>query len=110
MLTKPAEALISELQEVSAASTHLEQAIQQHNFLPEDFPRENLQLICASLNGLHLGSLEGCRVPLEYASVRLSEIRRGQFSFSPLDNAERARGDLESPPPLLTRGDALDRL
>ncbi|MYM54600.1 hypothetical protein [Thalassovita mangrovi] len=96
--------LLQELAEVQNAAISLEQAIEAHNFLPDDFPRSQVEYLIISLSGLPNGSLEGVRAPLEHASVRLSEVRRRFFYHS--DPSEQE--DEENAEPTLERGDSLD--
>lgn len=99
------ENLSSELSEVKTSAQELIKAVAQHNFLPEDFPTQQLELIAKSLCGLIEGSLEGARLPLEHAGVRVSEIRRRFFLHSTNGHNEEER---EFEVPSLERGDALD--
>jgi hypothetical protein len=97
--------LLQELAEVKDAAVSLEQAIEAHNFLPDDFPRSQIEYLIISLSGLPNGSLEGVRAPLEHASVRLSEVRRRFFYHSEPSEQE----DEKNADPTLERGDSLDQ-
>ncbi|WP_297340113.1 hypothetical protein [Pseudophaeobacter sp.] len=99
------ENLFLELSEVKVASQDLTLAVDQHNFLPEDFPNAQFLLLSKSLCGLNDGSLEGARLPLEHAAVRLSEIRRRFFLHS---TGAVQEDEAEFYIPSLERGDALD--
>ncbi|WP_425647764.1 hypothetical protein [Agrobacterium leguminum] len=68
-----------ELREVKSAALNLQEGMNRHNFLPEDFPKAQIELHLLALGGLLDGSLEGAKLPLEHASVRLAEIRRRHF-------------------------------
>lgn len=97
--------LLQELVEVQNTAVSLEQAIKEHNFVPDDFPRSQVEYLIISLSGLQNGSLEGVRAPLEHASVRLSEVRRRFFYHA--DPSEQE--DENNAEPTLQRGDSLDQ-
>ena len=105
MSSKPPNRLLTmELDDLRRASHEFWSDLDEHNYLPDDFPIEQCQRICKTLSGLANGSAEGCRLPLEHAIVRLSEIRGQQFIVDP-DQQNQAETDL----PKLQRGDSLDR-
>ena len=99
--------LHAELSELANCSQRFVTAIDNHNYLPEDFPEEVAKAICASLENLHAGSVEGCRLPLEHAIVRLSEIRTDYFSL-PFDQTNEQSGSANKEV-RLERGDSLDQ-
>lgn len=92
-----------ELGEVKSAARELQEGIDQHNFLPEDFPKKQIELHLLALGGLLDGSLEGAKLPLEHASVRLAEIRRRHFG-----HRSDVVDEVDALFPALERGDALD--
>ena len=102
----PNEALNRELRDVSRDSDALSEFLRAPNAIPDSFPSSQLVAICQSLGGLPQGTAEGCRVPLEYARVRLPAIRRehilSEDRIPPL-------ADPDAVPPLV-RGMGLDRL
>ncbi|MFF0946785.1 hypothetical protein ACFYE9_03660 [Rhizobium leguminosarum] len=104
MISKINDEFALELREVRATGSKLRESIDQHNFLPDDFPKEQINLLLVALHGLEDGSLEGARLPLEHANVRLSEIRRRYF----VHRDQGLDGEDESPLPVLERGDSLD--
>lgn len=103
---RPDETLNRELLDVARDSDALLEYLRAPNAIPDTFPTSQLVEICKSLSGLPQGTAEGCRVPLEYARVRLPAIRREHFlnedHVGPLADQDEA-------PPLL-RGMGLDRL
>lgn len=100
----PSGALQRELEEVAAKARALSEHVRTLNFLPESFPRDQLEGICRNLIGLPSGSAEGCCVPLTYARKRLPAIRREYVSARPDGTIE----DKEAPPAIL-RGENLDQ-
>ncbi len=102
----PDETLNRELLDVARDSDALSAYLRAPNAIPDTFPGSQLVAICQSLGGLPDGTAEGCRVPLEYARVRLPAIRRehilSEDHVGPL-------ADPDAAPPLL-RGMGLDRL
>lgn len=96
------EQLQQELEEVEAASHVLQEYIRAPNIpLPENFPELQLIEICSSLSNLRHGSAEGCRIPLEYARLRLPAIRRDFIARDSQEGANRQ--------PIHSRGFGLDR-
>ncbi|MDQ0135305.1 PAS domain-containing protein [Neorhizobium galegae] len=77
--TLPPESLRIELDELSRVSVELIDAIKTSNVIGEHFPKHQLLEIASALSSLNSGTAEGCRVPLEYARVRLPAIRREYF-------------------------------
>jgi hypothetical protein len=96
-----------ELREVEsdAGALAAELARAQQQYLPSDFPAEQLQELLAELQSLPLGTAEGCRRPLEYARGRLPAIRR-QF-IKTEEESRQSPADADAPPPL-TRGITID--
>lgn len=86
--------LSEELEEVeSAAKILLEYLRAPNQPLTTDFPVFQLQEIAQSLSKLSLGTAEGCRVPLEYARLRLPAIRRDHIGKeSDATNIPHSRG------------------
>jgi hypothetical protein len=74
--TKPPEKLMLELIEVALHSGEFAELIRKINSFPDLFPRDETIEICAMLSTLPKGTAEGCRIPLEYARVRLASLRR----------------------------------
>ena len=77
--TLPPESLKIELDELSRVSLELIDAVKTSNVIGENFPKHQLLEIAGALCNLNNGTAEGCRVPLEYARVRLPAIRREYF-------------------------------
>ena len=102
----PNDALLGELESVSEDARALLDFLKRQNTLPTTFPTEPLIAIGQFLADLPNGSAEGCRRPLEYARVRLPNIRREHFLK---EDAAATLLDEEEEPPLL-RGMTLDRL
>ncbi len=103
-MSKIDDVLSAELHEVKISSEHFTAAVESHNYLPDEFPTHQIRMLTVSLGGLSEGSLEGARIPLEHANVRLSEMRRRFFSHRGSDSEEEDAFDV----PTLERGDALD--
>lgn len=73
--------LAEELRDVETASIALQEYMRAPNIpLPEGFPSYQLAEICGSLANLSAGTSDGCRVPLEYARLRLPAIRRDHIT------------------------------
>ncbi|MFC2969477.1 OST-HTH/LOTUS domain-containing protein [Acidimangrovimonas pyrenivorans] len=102
---KPNAALRQELVSVSQAATEVISAINEQNFLPDDFPTASLIDICTTLSDLKNGTAEGCRAPLEYARGRVPAIRRNHFLVEDPNEAAGA----PSGEPALLRGMSLDQ-
>lgn len=102
--TRPNDMLLQELAEVSRDAHAVIEYLRAPNSLPLSFPASQLIEIATTLGELPSGTAEGCRVPLEYARVRLPAIRRENI----LNEDAIALQEDEAVPPLL-RGMALDR-
>src|ERR1700722_9718017 len=105
--TNPPLLLMRELRDVDAAASALStELIRARQYLPPDFPSEQLRELLAVLSSLSAGTAEGCRQPLEYACGRLPAIRR-QF-IKTEDESQNIPVDGDNPPPLM-RGMSLDQ-
>lgn len=104
MPSKVGEVYARELQEVRSQAIALDEAIDRHNFLPDDFPKPQIRLLLRSLTGLVDGSLEGTKLPLEHAATRISEVRRRHFLHIEGNHSP----EVDDSSPVLQRGDALD--
>ena len=102
--TRPQESLESELQEVANDAAALVSHLDGANYLPDEFPKDQLRELANSLIELPLGTAEGCRAPLEYARARLPFIRR-EHILSPANSSQNQLGT----PPSILRGELLDR-
>src|ERR1700691_1582721 len=96
-----------ELREVEADASALaaELARAQSQYLPADFPTEQLQELLVALKALPAGTAEGCRQPLGYTLARLPAIRR-QF-IKTEEESRQSPADKDALPPL-TRGMTID--
>jgi formylglycine-generating enzyme required for sulfatase activity len=103
---RPNEALARELLDVARDGESLLEFLRAPNAVPESFPTTQVVEICRSLGDLPEGTAEGCRVPLEYARVRLPAIRREHIVGE--DQVPAPENEDEAPP--LIRGMGLDRL
>lgn len=103
--TRPPETLARELDEVAEKSEDFAKALEQAaQYLPDDFPAEQLHDLLQQLKKLPGGTAEGCVQPLLYARSRLLAIRR---NFILPEGAVSDTGDDERPP--LTRGMSVDQ-
>lgn len=105
MHEKPNSALMQELELVSRGAGELSQVLESSNFLPDDFPITEIKDLMRTLEALPNGTAEGCRIPLDYVRLRLTEI--GRQYFRPEGN-ERS-GEIFEEAPTLARGMALDQ-
>lgn len=70
--TRPPETLARELDEVAEKSEDFAKALEQAaQYLPDDFPAEQLHDLLQQLKKLPGGTAEGCVQPLLYARSRL---------------------------------------
>lgn len=100
----PSRSLLNELEEVAESSLLLIEEVERSNALPKDFPKDSLFDLCMGLSDLRYGTAEGCRVPLEYARMRLPSLRRSFFL--------KDDDDIDNPPadePSLGRGRPVDK-
>jgi len=105
---KPNEALSRELRETAREAQILIETLRGKNYLPDDFPLDQILGYSESLLELPNGSAEGCREPLVLIRNELPRIRRKYiFDQETADELEKEL-DNESAPPL-RRGDNLDK-
>ncbi len=72
----PQGALAKELEEVARSATGLRHALKGANFLPDDFPRGDLDAVASTLELTPQMSADGALDALTYARPKLSQLRR----------------------------------
>jgi Leucine Rich repeats (2 copies) len=104
-LGPPPPELARELEQVRARAQGLAAYIQSANApFPEDFPKADILAVTAEMAELPDGTAQGSLPPLEYADMRLADIR--SLHFPAIDPAHALKGDQH---PALTREEGLDR-
>ena len=105
LLEPPPPELARELEQVRSRARALCDSLRSANApLPEDFPRADILAVAAEMGELPDGTAQGCLPPLEYADMRLADIR--SLHFPAITPAHTLRGDHA---PVLTREEGLDR-
>ena len=85
----------------------LDSALGWANFLPDDFPKDELGFWIDRLQALPDGTAEGCREPLRYAHERLSAVIRDHIG---IDDDEPGRpSDQEGASPFMARGQPVEQ-
>jgi Leucine-rich repeat (LRR) protein len=101
---RPTSAYMLELKDVAAKAMVLFNYLNgQPNSLPDNFPGEQIQMLCGGLAGLPDGTAEGSITPLTQAHARLPSWRTDYLQFDDIETPE-ALEDM----PIARRGDFLD--
>jgi hypothetical protein len=104
-LAPPPPELARELEQVRARAQALAAYIRSANApFPEDFPKADILAVSEEMAELPDGTAQGCLPPLEYADMRLADIR--SLHLPAIDPAHAPKGDQH---PALTRDEGLDR-
>ena len=105
MREPPPTELARELAQVRERARALADNLRSTNApFPEDFPKEDISAIAAQMFELVDGTAQGCLPPLEYADMRLSDIR--SLHFPATTSSQTLGGDHA---PTLARDEGLDR-
>jgi Leucine-rich repeat (LRR) protein len=101
----PPPELARELEQVRSRARGLSDYLRTTNApFPEDFPRADILSISTELAELPDGTAQGCQPPLEYADMRLADIR--SLHFPAISPPHVPEGDHA---PALAREEGLDR-
>ncbi len=101
----PPPELARELEQIRARAQALAAHIHTANApFPEDFPKADILAISAEMAELPDGTAQGCLRSLEYADMRLADIR--SLHFDGISPAHAPKSDQH---PALTREEGLDR-
>ncbi|MEO0817935.1 MAG: leucine-rich repeat domain-containing protein [Pseudomonadota bacterium] len=103
---KPSGDFLDELNEVCADSESLADYLRSANSLPEGFPKEEVTILCAALDGLLGGTTEVAVDTLAYARTRIPTWRK---DYLPARNHESAETDPDALPTADRHG-PLDRV
>lgn len=101
---KPSTAYMAELKEVAKSAGELCSHISKANTLPQGFPKEQVDTLCAALQALPDGTAEGSITTLEVGHQRLMGLRRTYI----LTGDARVSKDDDLPPSF--RGETIDQL
>ena len=101
---RPSPELMRELEEVAEKAVRFKDFLRHANFLPADFPKNEVEQQLIALAGLPQGTAEGCKEPLLLARHRLMNLRRSYLTF----DDQPANSDDPDAPPATTRGTSLD--
>ena len=105
MLGPPPPELARELEQVRARAQALAAYIESANTpFPEDFPKADILAVTEEMADLPDGTAQGSLPPLEYADMRLADIR--SLHFPAIDPVHAPKGDQR---PALARNEGLDR-
>ncbi|MDH3664065.1 MAG: hypothetical protein OEU92_29300 [Alphaproteobacteria bacterium] len=105
---KPDRSLHRELNAVARMAGALDRVLGRANFLPDDFPEDELRFWVDKLQALPAGTAEGCREPLRYAHERLSAVIRDHIGIDDedVDGSNSEDGDAS---PSLARGEPIEQ-
>jgi hypothetical protein len=104
LLAPPPPELARELEQVRSRARALSEYLGSANTpLPEEFPRADILAIAAEMVELPDGTAQGCLPPLEYADMRLADIRSLHFPAIATPHGSRSEHA-----PALTRDEGLD--